>query len=75
MAHQHRFDFRRRDILAAPDDHVVLAPGEEHVPICIQPSQVSRRAPTVGQRGVIRPARVSFHDPRGANDYFADLPG
>src|ERR1700685_1707764 len=73
MAHEDSFDFGGRDIFAAADYHVVLAAGEEDVAVVVQPSEVTGRAPSFGQARVVVAAGVTFHDARGADDYFADL--
>src|ERR1700722_6156727 len=68
MAHQHGLDFRRRDILTAANDHVVLAAGEEHVAILIDPAEVAGGAPAVRESGVVLASRIALHDARGADD-------
>src|SRR6266849_4386329 len=73
MAHQNGLDLSRRDILAAADNHVVLAPGEKHVPLVVDPSEVACRAPSVGQCGVVLASGVALHHALCADDYFADL--
>src|SRR5579871_731441 len=73
MAHQDGFDLGGRDILAAADDHVVLAPGKENVTFLVDPSEVARRAPSFGQPRIVLAPRVALHDARSANEDFADL--
>src|ERR1700719_2668360 len=73
MAHQNCFDFGGSNILAAANDHVVLAAGEEHVAVVVQPAEIAGRAPSVGQSRVVVAAGVTLHDARGADDDFADL--
>ena len=47
---EHRLDLGRRDVLAAADDHVVLASGEEDVAVRVDPPHVARRQPAVLRR-------------------------
>src|SRR5712691_9906671 len=82
MSSLRRRYFRRRglscrlcggDIFAAADYHVVFAAGEEHVTIPVDPAEISSRAPSISQRGVIFAPGVAFHDARRADDDLSDL--
>src|SRR5208337_2824357 len=75
MAHEHGLDFRGSNIFAAADDHVVLAAGEKDVAAAVEPSEIARGAPSVGQSRVVVAPGIALHDSRGADDYFADLAG
>ena len=73
MTHQDRLDFRGSNILAAADDHVVLATGEKHVAVVVEPSEIAGRAPSVGQPRIVLAPGITLHDARGADNYLADF--
>src|SRR5262249_36671055 len=73
MRLQDRLDLRRRDVLAAADDHVVLAAGDVEVAVGVEPAHVPRRKPAVAHEGGFADAGVALHHTRRANADLADL--
>ncbi|MEX5636468.1 hypothetical protein [Parafrankia sp. FMc2] len=47
MADEHVLDLGRRDVLAAPNDGVVRAPGDEQVALVVEPGLVTSVEPAV----------------------------
>ena len=50
MQRQAAFDLDRRDVLAAGDDHVVDAAGDEQIAVGVEISGVAGEVPAVAQR-------------------------
>src|SRR5262249_58336310 len=54
MQRQAAFDLHRRDVLAAADDHVVDAAGDEEIAVAVEISGVAGEIPALAQRLGIR---------------------
>ena len=50
MQRQAALDLHRRDVLAAGDDHIVDAPGDEQIAVAVQVAGVAGEIPAVPQR-------------------------
>ena len=77
MLEEDVLDFARIDVLAAADDHVLLAVDEEEVAVRVDVADVSRVEPPAaeGFRGRVRVPEVADHDVRPAEADFATLAG
>src|SRR3546814_20744526 len=51
MRKQQRLDFLRRDILAAANDDILLAVGDEQIALGIEPADVAGAVPAARQEG------------------------
>src|SRR3546814_9379507 len=72
MRKQQRLDFLRRDILAAANDDILLAVGDEQIALGIEPADVAGAVPAARQEGAriergveitekkLRPARADL---------------
>src|SRR5713226_915864 len=72
---QHVFDLARVDVLAAADDHVLLAVDEEVVPVLIDVADVARVQPATANRvgSRLRIAEIAQHDVPAAEANLAAL--
>ena len=60
MAHQRLLDDDRVDVVAAADDQVLRAPGEPEVAVLVEPAEIARVEPAVGQHRALVVARVEI---------------
>ena len=75
MRVQHFLNLARVDVLAATDDHVLLAAHDVEIAILIKTAVVARSDPSVAQgvRGSRLVVPVTLHDLLAADEHLADL--
>src|SRR4051812_15336277 len=75
MRAQHLLDLARIDVVAADDDHVLLAVADVEIAVGVDLADVAGIEPAVAQRlgGLLRPVAIALHDLRPARADFAEL--